>query len=239
MILILTSQKGATVSKDGHLKEFGDLHRSLGWYIQGENYNSAVARFQICAADSRITLLVTRGGLGLAHPEVPSPQSPGSLLCWSWPSSTFRLISYAASRLPPGPACLQKELTWSCPPLLPSGHHLLSPVPWFVVRWVSPVLRASEVHVPPSWQVLLPVLPPVLLAAALGTVLVSCRFALILFRPGRLLCLRQNTQAAKVPECSGLPACGLQWLANQRPRKGKPQRQRQHLGNKLVWKEAG
>lgn len=71
MILILTSQKGATVSKDGHLKEFGDLHRSLGWYIQGENYNSAVARFQICAADSRITLLVTRGGLGLAHLRCP------------------------------------------------------------------------------------------------------------------------------------------------------------------------
>lgn len=29
-----------------------------------------------------------------------------------------------------------------------------------VVPWVTPVLRASGAHVPHSWQVLLPVLPP-------------------------------------------------------------------------------
>lgn len=168
-------------------------------------------------------MLVTRGGLGLAHPEVPSPQSPFPGLGhppWSVLSLMgllgCRQVQPVSRKSLRGPAHLSSHLGTISFPRCRGCCSMGQPCLCFrPVRSMclpagrSPFLSSRLC----CW---------LLLAAARDTVLILCRFALILFRSGRLLCLRQNTYAAKVPEYSGLPVCGLQWLANQRPRKANP-----------------
>lgn len=171
--------------------------KGLGTFtgLSGGTYRDRLQlSFQICAADCRITLLVTIGGLGLAHPEVPSPQSPFPGLGhppWSILSLMgllgCRQVQPVSRKSLRGPAHLSSHLGTISFPRCCGCCSMGQPCLCFrPVRSMclpagrSPFLSSRLC----CW---------LLLAAARDTVLILCRFALILFRSGRLLCLRQNT----------------------------------------------